>query len=408
MEPSQLEFFGNYKVLRVLSNTSQSHVVLAICNSDNQFYACKILSRDKLTKDDLILLEHETRIHQFLNHENIIKFKEVLYLPKFIILVTEYCCQGNLIDSLKEGLTTTSTLYTYCYQIFKAISYLHKKGYVHLDLKPDNIFLDENYNIKIGDFGCCIESHRFSPNNVVGTIYYMAPELIENTVFSIDENNDVFQSPYYIMSTPNLTNSLNWNIRNFMGNAKPFQSAKPINDPTKCDVWSIGIVIYALFSMSLPWENEINEGFLCNKGILSNDSSENQENSFESCYRKLIDEILHREIDFPEIIPKRIKELIIKLLNRDPSKRPSIQSIIDSGFFSLEQQRENILNGTYHGPITARVDVRTRRKSHNNSFETARKDMHITLGKVKYVKPILNTGKKMRNSLFERTKKKFL
>ena len=145
MEPSQLEFFGNYKVLRVLSNTSQSHVVLAICNSDNQFYACKILSRDKLTKDDLILLEHETRIHQFLNHENIIKFKEVLYLPKFIILVTEYCCQGNLIDSLKEGLTTTSTLYTYCYQIFKAISYLHKKGYVHLDLKPDNIFLDEKY-----------------------------------------------------------------------------------------------------------------------------------------------------------------------------------------------------------------------------------------------------------------------
>ena len=71
------------------------------------------------------------------------------------------------------------------YQIFSAINYCHNMNIIHRDLKPENILIvsknkANNYpNIKIGDFGLSkvVEKHAVQ-NKVVGTIYYIAPEVI--------------------------------------------------------------------------------------------------------------------------------------------------------------------------------------------------------------------------------------
>lgn len=70
----------------------------------------------------------------------------------------------------------------YCAEIVSAISYLHSRGIVHRDLKPENVLLDEDGHVKLTDFGLAkgnMGDEASRTNSFIGTMEYMAPEIIE-------------------------------------------------------------------------------------------------------------------------------------------------------------------------------------------------------------------------------------
>ena len=96
-------------------------------------------------------------------------------------IVSEYASEGDLINLMMETDHFSTTRCRYFFrQMIEAVSFMHKAGVVHRDIKPDNIVLDQNMHIKLIDFGLAapIEGHDGSGmlHTSCGTLKYMAPE----------------------------------------------------------------------------------------------------------------------------------------------------------------------------------------------------------------------------------------
>ena len=94
-------------------------------------------------------------------------------------MALELCIGGSIIDfiCLRPFLARFSRYYFK--QLLQALEYIHTNGIAHRDLKPENIFLDKNYDIKIADFGFAKHINLKKMKSLVGTLRYMAPEVLE-------------------------------------------------------------------------------------------------------------------------------------------------------------------------------------------------------------------------------------
>ncbi len=156
-----------------------------------------------------IRLNYEIDILKNLDHPNILRLYEVFEDKKFIYLVTEFCEAGELFDEIvKRQRFDERDAAIIIKQLLSAIAYCHSKSVCHRDLKPENILIDnkETLSIKLIDFGT---SQKFDTEEkmelILGTAYYIAPEVLKG---EYDE---------------------------------------------KCDVWSIGVILYILLSGEPPF-----------------------------------------------------------------------------------------------------------------------------------------------------------
>ena len=136
--------------------------------------------------------------------ENVIYKK--LENEKCIIFEYEYF-ETDLKEYINENDLVSNKLYKNIVKsIVNALYTIHQKGVIHRDIKPNNIFINENNNIiKLGDFGCSIYI-KDNKSDPIGTIFYTAPEIIKNLKY--DE---------------------------------------------KCDLWSLGVTSYELHTGELPY-----------------------------------------------------------------------------------------------------------------------------------------------------------
>jgi len=152
----------------------------------------------------------EARMLQQADHPNIIKVIDIFQDEQNAAIVTEFCKGGELLDRIQEnGSLSENQVASYVKQLASALTYLHSRKIIHRDLRPDVCaFLnkDEDSCLKIVDFGSC---KHFEKNlrelERVGTPFYMAPEVV-------------------------------------IGNYN-----------NKCDVWSLGVIMYVLLSGSPPF-----------------------------------------------------------------------------------------------------------------------------------------------------------
>lgn len=119
-----------------------------------------------------------------LHHPNVVEFQGSFKFEGFTLVVLDLYENKTLKDMLKaRGYLTEPETRRFTIQLAGAVKYLHSRGVVHRDLKPGNIGLDTNMNIKIGDFG--LAGRLYSPEDRkferYGTSGYMAPE-----VFGLD------------------------------------------------------------------------------------------------------------------------------------------------------------------------------------------------------------------------------
>mmetsp|Transcript_16373 Transcript_16373/g.25442 ORF Transcript_16373/g.25442 Transcript_16373/m.25442 type:complete len:726 (+) Transcript_16373:695-2872(+) len=220
--------------------------------------AVKILNKAKIKQLGMEeKVQREINILHLCTHPHIIRLYEVVDTPSDIFLVNEYVSGGELFDYIvSKGRLSADEARNFFHQIVSGVEYCHFQKIVHRDLKPENLLLDANHNIKIADFGLSnlmrdgdfLRTSCGSPN-------YAAPEVISGHLYAGPE----------------------------------------------VDVWSCGVILYALLCGSLPFDDE----------------------SIPNLFKK----IKSGMYSLPTHLSQLARNLIPRMLEVDPMKRITIPEI---------------------------------------------------------------------------------
>lgn len=150
--------------------------------ANGETVAIKKLLRKFLSWDECITLR-EVKSLQALNHQNIIKLKEVIRDKNELFLVFEFADRNVLkvYEQVKQegSKLPESTIKRLVYETASGLAFMHKKGFFHRDMKPENLLLNSKSVLKIADFGLAREVRSMPPyTDYVSTLWYRAPELL--------------------------------------------------------------------------------------------------------------------------------------------------------------------------------------------------------------------------------------
>ncbi|GAA5916903.1 hypothetical protein JCM6882_000599 [Rhodosporidiobolus microsporus] len=267
--PRQKIYFGPYILLQTLGEGEFGKVKLGVHSERwGEDVAIKLIKRGNVdTAQRGEKVRREIEVLKMVRHPNIVRLYDVIETEKYIGIVLEYASGGELFDHilahryLKER--DASRLFA---QLISGVSYLHAKGVVHRDLKLENLLLDRNRNVIITDFGF---ANRFNDANVdlmatsCGSPCYAAPEL-------------VVQDGRYV--------------------------------GTAVDVWSCGVILYAMLAGYLPYDD---------------DPANPEGDNINLLYKY----ILNTPLTFPEWITEEPRHLLLTMLVADPLKRCTIRDV---------------------------------------------------------------------------------
>ncbi|XP_070559701.1 NUAK family SNF1-like kinase 1 [Ptychodera flava] len=201
-----------FQLVKTLGEGTYGQVKLALEVTTSEKVAIKTIRKKKIGNiEDLERIRREIKIMTSLEHPHIINIREVFESNTKIVIVMEYASGGELYDYLNTvKRLPESECRRFFRQIASAIYYCHRNNIVHRDLKLENILLDEDYNIKIADFGL---SSNFSYDSLLhtycGSPLYASPEIVNG-------------QPYY---------------------------------GPEVDCWSLGVILYALVYRTMPFDN---------------------------------------------------------------------------------------------------------------------------------------------------------
>ncbi|KAG5971181.1 hypothetical protein E4U55_001294 [Claviceps digitariae] len=205
---SELKSVGNYTLGRLIGKGSFGKVYLATHKLTN---GSKVVLKSA-HKDDANLAREIHHHRQFV-HPHIARLYEVIVTENLVWLVLEYCSGDELYNHLLEnGPLPVSKVQKIFAQLVGAVSYVHLQSCVHRDLKLENILLDKNENVKLVDFGFTreYEGRTNYLQTFCGTICYAAPEMLKGEKYAGE----------------------------------------------KVDVWSLGVILYALLCGELPFDDD--------------------------------------------------------------------------------------------------------------------------------------------------------
>lgn len=183
IKPNGDELIKKYKKGKFLGKGGFAKCYEFVCLNNKKLYAVKVVSKANLNKSSAKQkLKSEIKIHKSLFHKHIVKFEHVFEDPDYVYILLELCKNKTLSDLMKKRKVISEFECRYfTSQIIKAVSFMHKNKIIHRDLKLGNLFLNEEMEIKIGDFGLAtiIEFPGQLRYTVCGTPNYIAPEILE-------------------------------------------------------------------------------------------------------------------------------------------------------------------------------------------------------------------------------------
>nr|CDS33501.1 long chain fatty acid coenzyme A ligase 5 [Hymenolepis microstoma] len=258
---------GDYIIGETLGSGTFGKVKVGIHKSTGVQVAVKIVNRDKIKALDVAgKLRREIQNLWLFRHPHIIKLYQVISTPTDIFMIMEYVSGGELFDFIvKSGKISEKDARKFFQQIISGVDYCHRHKVVHRDLKPENLLLDANHNVKIADFGLSniMQDGEFLRTSC-GSPNYAAPEVISGKLYAGPE----------------------------------------------VDVWSCGVILYALLCGTLPFDEE----------------------HIPTLFKKIKAGYFH----MPEWLGASVRDLLKKMLTVDPIKRISIDDIRRHPWFVID------------------------------------------------------------------------
>lgn len=196
-----------YCLLRPVGKGSYGEVSLAKHRRDGKKFVIKKLNLKNATAREREAAEQEAQLLSRLKHPNIVAYRESWEgKDGLLYIVMDFCEGGDLYHKLKEQSGTfleETQLVEWFVQITMALQYLHKENIMHRDLKTQNIFLTRSAIIKVGDLGIArvLENQQDMASTLIGTPYYMSPELFSNNPYNFKSDVWALGCCVYEMAT---------------------------------------------------------------------------------------------------------------------------------------------------------------------------------------------------------------
>lgn len=273
---------GNYRIIKQIGLGSFSSVWVAEHVVLHEIVACKVVNKSTLSEGNpIIRFQREIAIHKQINHPFLARFYEFIEEEDNYYLLMEYAENGNMLGYLNNvGRLTETQARIFLMQLVSAIEYLHKeKNIIHRDLKAENVLLDKYDNIRVIDFGLSNVFSASAPSlhSSCGSPAYAAPEMIRGQHYT-----------------------------------------------AAVDIWSIGVLLYALVTGNLPFE--------------------------DSNIRKVLHKVTHVEPMYPSYLTPNLVDLLQRLLNKNQQTRITIDGIkqhpwfLQGGLYQIDKRlKENPL-----------------------------------------------------------------
>uniref|UniRef100_A0AAX7VVR3 Protein kinase domain-containing protein n=1 Tax=Astatotilapia calliptera TaxID=8154 RepID=A0AAX7VVR3_ASTCA len=239
-------YVGPYRLEKTLGKGQTGLVKLGVHCVTCQKVAIKIVNREKLSESVLMKVEREIAILKLIEHPHVLKLHDVYENKKYLYLVLEHVSGGELFDYLvKKGRLTPKEARKFFRQIMSALDFCHSHSICHRDLKPENLLLDEKNNIRIADFGMA----------------------------SLQVGDSLLETKKY--------------------------------DGRKADVWSCGVILFALLVGALPFDDDN--------------------------LRNLLEKVKLGVFHMPHFIPPDCQNLLRGMIEVDASKRLTVKLCVFVG-----------------------------------------------------------------------------
>uniref|UniRef100_A0A3P8TRU1 Si:dkey-16p21.7 n=1 Tax=Amphiprion percula TaxID=161767 RepID=A0A3P8TRU1_AMPPE len=251
------QYVGPYRLEKTLGKGQTGLVKLGVHCITGQKVAIKIVNREKLSESVLMKVEREIAILKLIEHPHVLKLHDVYENNKYLYLVLEHVSGGELFDYLvKKGRLMPKEARKFFRQIISALDFCHNHSICHRDLKPENLLLDEKNNIRIADFGMAsLQVGDSLLETSCGSPHYACPEVIRGEKY----------------------------------------------DGRRADVWSCGVILFALLVGALPFDHDN--------------------------LRQLLEKVKSGVFHMPHFIPPDCQALLKGMIEVNPDKRLTLEAI---------------------------------------------------------------------------------
>uniref|UniRef100_A0AC35U3Y1 Protein kinase domain-containing protein n=1 Tax=Rhabditophanes sp. KR3021 TaxID=114890 RepID=A0AC35U3Y1_9BILA len=267
---TQIQFCGPYKLEKTLGKGQTGLVKTGTHCITGRKVAVKIVNKERLSESVLQKVEREIAIMKLIEHPHVLHLYDVYENKKYLYLLLEHVSGGELFDYLvKKGRLMAKEARKFFRQIISALDFCHAYNICHRDLKPENLLIDERNNIKIADFGMAsLQVEGSMLETSCGSPHYACPEVIRGEKY----------------------------------------------DGKKADVWSCGVILFALLVGALPFDDDN--------------------------LRTLLEKVKKGVFHIPPFVPSDCQNLLRSMIEVDPNKRITLTNVFRHPWISGSTKSE--------------------------------------------------------------------
>ena len=312
---SRIKSIGHYFLGKTIGEGTFGKVKLGTHSLTGEKVAVKILEKERIgDAADVERVAREIHILKLIRHPNIIQLFEIIETPKQLYLIMEFASGGEVFDYIvTHSRIKEKEACRFFQQIISGVEYISRLGVVHRDLKPENLLLNYDKSIKIVDFGL---SNTYKPGETLktacGSPCYAAPEMIAGKRY----------------------------------------------EGVQVDIWSCGVILFAMVCGYLPFEDP----------------------NTSELYKK----ILSGDYQCPNFLSDDCTDLISRILTTDPANRYTIDQIRSHPWY--KQVKQDLASGLLVGynqilmdkQIITQLEQYGLKAEHAKSCIEANRHNHVT------------------------------